>query len=75
MFCSVAALALSVCHVCYQLKNTYMCNLELAVNSSCTSEIILEMYNRECCLPTVILKQAVKVSVGMVFTGEYYGFL
>lgn len=52
-----------------------MCNLELAVNSLCISEIILEMYNGECCLPTVILKQAVKASVGMVFTGEYYGFL
>lgn len=75
MFCSVDALALTICHICYQLKNTNMCNLELAVNSLCISEIILEMYNGECCLPTVILKQAVKASVGMVFTGEYYGFL
>lgn len=52
-----------------------MCNLELAVNFLCISEIILEMYSTEYCFPTVILKQALKVSVGMVFTGEYYGFL
>lgn len=48
LFCQTAALAFTICHVYYQLKKDYLYSLEIVINSSCTSEIIPQMYTREC---------------------------